>query len=185
MRAFTAQRDATTAQEIWFLEHPPVYTLGVNAAEHHVLERGDTPVIRVDRGGQVTWHGPGQLVVYVLLDLKRKKLGVRDLVCRLEKSIIATLAGYGISAAGRDGAPGVYTADAKIASIGLRVRHQRCYHGISVNVRTDLSAFERINPCGYAGLQVTSMARLRPDDPPAMPVVGDRLLAILTQKLAA
>ena len=123
------------------------------------------PVIRVDRGGQVTWHGPGQLVVYVMLDLKRKKLGVRDLVCRLEKSIIATLAGYGIAAQGREGAPGVYTDDAKIASIGLRVRHQRCYHGISINVNADLTAFERINPCGYEGLQVTQTSeRNGPND---------------------
>ena len=155
MQHFNETRTADTRDELWLLQHPPVFTLGINAAEQHVLDVGEIPVVRVVRGGQVTWHGPGQLVVYVLLDLKRKNLGVRELVCRLERSIISTLSGYGIAATGRDGAPGVYAGDAKIASIGLRIRKQRCYHGIAINVNADLGAFSRINPCGYEGLAVT------------------------------
>ena len=159
MRAFTDARTSATTDEIWLLEHPPVYTLGTNGAEHHILNAGKTPVIRVDRGGQVTWHGPGQLVVYVLLDLKRKNLGVRNLVCSLERAVISALERCGIAAQGKEGAPGVYTEDgAKIASIGLRIRHHRSYHGIAVNVNTDLQAFTRINPCGYEGLRVTQTA---------------------------
>jgi lipoyl(octanoyl) transferase len=181
MQAFNEARTADTVDELWLLEHPPVFTLGINAAEHHVLDAGSTPVVRVDRGGQVTWHGPGQLVVYVLLDLQRKKLGVRELVCRLEKSIIATLAGYGIEASGREGAPGVYTADAKIASIGLRVRKHCCYHGISINVNNDLGAFGRINPCGYDGLAVTRISDL--GGPAATDSVTEDLLPQLLREL--
>jgi lipoyl(octanoyl) transferase len=165
MQAFNEARTPDTLDEVWVLEHPPVFTLGINGAENHILDAGKTPVVRVDRGGQVTWHGPGQLVVYTLLDLQRKKLGVRELVCRLEQSIIKTLAGYGIHAEGREGAPGVYTGDAKIASIGLRIRRHCCYHGIAVNVNADLEAFSRINPCGYDGLAVTRTCDLGgPDD---------------------
>jgi lipoyl(octanoyl) transferase len=165
MQAFNEARTPDTPDELWVLEHPSVFTLGINGADSHILDAGNTPVIRVDRGGQVTWHGPGQLVVYTLLDLQRKKLGVRGLVCRLEQSIIKTLAGYGIHAEGREGAPGVYTGDAKIASIGLRIRHHCCYHGIAVNVNADLEAFSRINPCGYDGLAVTRTCDLGgPDD---------------------
>jgi lipoyl(octanoyl) transferase len=165
MQSFNDARDRATIDELWWLEHPSVFTLGINAAEEHVLDAADTQVVRTDRGGQVTWHGPGQLVVYVMLDLARKRLGVRDLVCRLEKSVISTLAGYGIEATGREGAPGVYTGGAKIASIGLRVRHQCCYHGIAINVSNDLEAFARINPCGYDGLAVTRTSDLGgPDD---------------------
>ena len=165
MQAFNEARIPDTPDELWVLEHPSVFTLGINGADSHILDAGNTPVIRVDRGGQVTWHGPGQLVVYTLLDLQRKKLGVRELVCRLERSIISTLDEYGIKAEGREGAPGVYTENAKIASIGLRIRHQCCYHGIAINVNPDLEAFSRINPCGYDGLAVTRTCDLGgPDD---------------------
>lgn len=160
MRSFTEQRSAATCDELWLLEHPPVFTLGTNADPSHVLNAGQIPVVEVDRGGQVTYHGPGQLVVYVLVDLKRKRLGIRDLVCRLERAIIETLAGYGVKAVGREGAPGVYVEDKKVASIGLRIRRHCSYHGIAVNVAPDLEAFSRINPCGYEGLAVTSLEQL-------------------------
>jgi lipoyl(octanoyl) transferase len=155
MQSFNDSRSADTPDELWLLEHTPVFTLGINGAEDHIIDAHDTPVIRADRGGQVTWHGPGQLVVYTLLDLQRKKLGVRDLVYALERSVVRTLKTYGINANGREGAPGVYTGDAKIASIGLRVKRHCCYHGISINVNADLHAFSQINPCGYEGLAVT------------------------------
>jgi lipoyl(octanoyl) transferase len=166
MRDFNAQRQPETVDQIWVLEHPSVFTLGINADPEHIIDAGDIPVVKVDRGGQVTWHGPGQLVVYVLLDLARARIGVRDLVCRLETAIIDTLAGYGIEAQGREGAPGVYVDDAKIASVGLRVRRNCCYHGIAINVANDLNAFAGINPCGYEGLAVTRIADLGgPSDP--------------------
>jgi lipoyl(octanoyl) transferase len=166
MRDFNAQRQPETVDQIWVLEHPSVFTLGINADPEHIIDAGDIPVVKVDRGGQVTWHGPGQLVVYVLLDLARARIGVRDLVCRLETAIIDTLAGYGIEAQGREGAPGVYVDDAKIASVGLRVRRNCCYHGIAINVANDLNAFTGINPCGYEGLAVTRIADLGgPSDP--------------------
>ncbi len=155
MRRFTDTRDAATRDEIWLLEHHPVYTLGTNADPAHLLAPGNTPVVKTDRGGQVTWHGPGQLVAYVMLDLRRTQLGIRELVCRLERAIIGTLDGYGIAATGREGAPGVYCGDQKIASVGLRIRNHCSYHGISLNVCNDLEPFTRINPCGYAGLTVT------------------------------
>jgi lipoyl(octanoyl) transferase len=155
MRHFTDTRIATTNDEIWLLEHNPVYTLGTNANPAHLLAPGDTPVVQTDRGGQVTWHGPGQLVAYVLVDLRRTKLGIRELVCRLQRAIIGTLDGYGIAAAGREGAPGVYCGDQKIASVGLRIRNHCSYHGIALNVCNDLEPFTRINPCGYAGQAVT------------------------------
>jgi lipoyl(octanoyl) transferase len=155
MRRFTDTRDAATRDEIWLLEHNPVYTLGTNADRSHVLAPGNTPIVQTDRGGQVTWHGPGQLVAYVMLDLRRMKLGIRDLVCRLERAIIGTLDGYGIAAAGREGAPGVYCGDRKIASVGLRIRKHCSYHGISINICNDLQPFAGINPCGYAGMAVT------------------------------
>ncbi len=160
MRDFTQQRGPDTVDEIWLLEHPAVFTLGTNADTAHVLAAGDIPVVPVDRGGQVTYHGPRQLVVYLLLDIKRLRLSVKDLVCGLEQAVIATLAGYGIRAAGRAGAPGVYVGAAKIASIGLRIRRHCSYHGIALNVDPDLEPFARINPCGYEGLAVTSLARL-------------------------
>jgi len=155
MQRFTRARNATTQDEIWLLEHPPVFTLGTNADAAHILNAGSTAVVHTDRGGQVTWHGPGQLVVYVLMDIGRAKLGVRSLVCRLEQAIIATLADFGIQANGRDGAPGVYCGDTKIASVGLRIRRNCSYHGVAINVSNDLSPYTGINPCGYAGMAVT------------------------------
>jgi lipoyl(octanoyl) transferase len=155
MQRFTQSRSATTTDEVWLLEHPAVYTLGTNADESHILNISDTPIVRTDRGGQVTWHGPGQLVVYVLIDIKRAGLGIRELVCRLEQAIVMTLEGYGIKANGKEGAPGVYCDTAKIASVGLRIRQHRSYHGVAINVCNDLSPYSDINPCGYAGMTVT------------------------------
>ncbi len=158
MQALTDRRDATTPDQIWFLEHPPVFTLGMNADPGHVLAAGDIPVVRIDRGGQVTYHGPGQLMVYPLIDLRRAGLGVRDLVTALEQATIELLAGYGITARARAHAPGVYTGTAKIASIGIRVRRGGSYHGLALNVNMDLAPFDRINPCGYAGLTMTQIS---------------------------
>ena len=160
MQQFTEVRDSTTPDEIWLLEHPPVFTLGLNGNPAHLLAPGDIPVLHIDRGGQVTYHGPGQLVVYPLIDLKRAKLGIRDLVCALEQSVIETLAGYDIEAGTRSGAPGVYVDERKIASVGLRVRRGCTYHGLAFNISMDLEPFRRINPCGYAGLEVTQVADL-------------------------
>jgi len=158
MQDLTDRRDATTPDQIWFLEHPPVFTLGMNADPGHVLAAGDIPVVRIDRGGQVTYHGPGQLMVYPLIDLRRAGLGVRDLVTALEQATVELLAGYGIMARARADAPGVYSGDAKIASIGIRVRRGGSYHGLALNVNMDLAPFDRINPCGYAGLAMTQIA---------------------------
>lgn len=160
MQAFTAERTAATRDEIWFVEHPPVYTLGMRADRSHLLAPRDIPVVQIDRGGQVTYHGPGQLVTYVLLDLERLALTPRALVQALENAVIDTVAQYGVRAAGRRDAPGVYVDGAKIASLGLRVRHGCTYHGLALNVDMNLEPFARINPCGYAGMPVTSLARL-------------------------
>lgn len=158
MQQLTMSRDEHSHDEIWFVEHAPVYTLGMNASAEHVLAPGDIPVIKIDRGGQVTYHGPGQLVVYPLLDLRRLRLGVRALVSALEQAVVDTLAGFGIAAAARADAPGVYVErGAKIASIGLRVRRHCSYHGLAFNVNMDLSPFAHINPCGFAGLEVTQV----------------------------
>ena len=160
MSDFTDRRDSDTPDEIWFLQHPPVFTLGLNADPGHVLDPGEIPVVQVDRGGQVTYHGPGQLIVYTLLDLRRSRLGIRDLVCSLENAVINTVAAYGISAAGRRDAPGVYVNGEKLASVGLRVRRGCSYHGLALNVYMDLSPFEKINPCGFADLPVTQLKDL-------------------------
>jgi len=160
MRAFTAARDAATPDEVWLLEHPSVYTLGLNASEVHVLDPAGIPVIRTDRGGQVTWHGPGQVVAYVLVDLARAGLGVRQVVSALEAAVIALAARRGLNASARREAPGVYVDGAKLASVGLRVRRGATYHGVALNVDADLAAFRRINPCGYPQLAVTSLAAL-------------------------
>jgi len=160
MQEFTDRRDAGSADEIWFLEHPPVYTLGMNADPAHVLERGAIPVLRIDRGGQVTYHGPGQLVVYPLIDLRRARLGVRDLVTALERAVVEQAATFGIEASIRCGAPGVYVGERKLASIGIRVRRGASYHGLALNVDMDLEPFSRINPCGYAGLEMTQLGAL-------------------------
>ena len=160
MEQLTLERGPDTADEIWFLEHPPVFTLGLAGKMEHVLAPGEIPVVHIDRGGQVTYHGPGQLVVYPLLDLRRLKLGVRELVEALENSVIDTLALYGIRARGRRDAPGVYVDARKVCSIGIRVRRGCTYHGIAFNVGMDLEPFTRINPCGYEGLEMTQLSAL-------------------------
>jgi len=160
MQAFTAQRQADTPDEIWLLQHPPVFTLGLAGKREHILQVTDIPVIPIDRGGQVTYHGPGQLVAYVLLDLKRRGYGVRELVQRLEQSVIDLLQGYGICAARRPQAPGVYVDGRKIAALGLRIKHGCSYHGLALNVDMDLQPFQLINPCGYQGLEVTQLSDL-------------------------
>jgi lipoyl(octanoyl) transferase len=160
MQRFTDARDATTPDEIWFLEHPPVFTLGMNASRAHLLAPGDIPVVQIDRGGQVTYHGPGQLVVYPLIDLKRAGLGIRDFVTALERAVIELAAQFGIAAECRRSAPGVYVGGRKLASVGVRVRHGGAYHGLALNVTLDLEPFGRINPCGYEGLQMTRLCEL-------------------------
>jgi lipoyl(octanoyl) transferase len=160
MQGFTDLRDDATDDELWLVEHDPVFTLGQAGKPEHVLMPGDIPVIKVDRGGQVTYHGPGQIVAYPLLDLKRLKVGVRDYVCRIEQAVIDTLAEWNLHGERRDGAPGVYVNGAKIAALGIRVRHGCTFHGLAFNIAMDLSPYLRINPCGYAGMQVTSMLDL-------------------------
>ena len=158
MQALTDARDADTPDELWFLEHEPVFTQGLNGKPEHLLATGDIPVVGIDRGGQVTYHGPGQLVMYALIDLRRRAIGVRELVVALENSVVELAARHGISAAGRRAAPGVYVEARKLASIGLRVRRGCSYHGIALNVDMDLEPFDRINPCGMAGLAMTQLA---------------------------
>lgn len=165
MQAYTDTRTAESPDELWLLQHPPVYTLGRNGKTEHLHHTGDIPVIHVDRGGQVTYHGPGQLVAYPLLDLKRRRLGIQALVRILEQSVIRLLADYSIPAGRRDKAPGVYVDGRKIAALGLRVRRGCSYHGLSLNVDMDLSPFSMIDPCGYAGLEVTQLTDLGIDVP--------------------
>jgi lipoyl(octanoyl) transferase len=160
MQSFTESRDADARDEIWFLEHPPVFTLGLNAAPEHVLAPGDIPLVQIDRGGQVTYHGPGQLVVYPLVDLRRTRLGVRELVVGLENAVIAYLATKGVVGLGKRDAPGIYVDGRKLGSIGLRIRRGCSYHGLAFNVAMDLSPFQRINPCGFRGLEVIDLATL-------------------------
>ncbi len=181
MQDFTDRRDAATPDEIWLVEHPPVYTLGLNADPAHLLAPRSVPVVQVDRGGQVTYHGPGQLVVYTLIDLKRSRLGIRDLVCALENSVIELVAGYGIEAMARREAPGVYVDGRKLASVGLRVRRGCSYHGLALNVAMDTEPFARINPCGFADLRVTQLAEL--GAPTDLGEVGDALLTRLRANL--
>ncbi len=160
MQHFTEARNAQTPDELWIVEHFPVYTLGLNGKREHLLNTGTIPVIQCDRGGQVTYHGPGQLVIYTLLDMKRLELGVRQLVTVLEQAMISVLAQYGITAAARADAPGVYVADKKIGSIGIRIKNNCSYHGLSLNNQMDLSPFEGIDTCGYSGLEVTQVSDL-------------------------
>ncbi|MGE5385432.1 MAG: lipoyl(octanoyl) transferase LipB [Betaproteobacteria bacterium] len=157
MQTFTDARDDDTPDELWIVEHPPVFTLGLAGKPEHLLRDIGVPIVKTDRGGQITYHGPGQAVVYLLLDLNRRKLKVRETVHRIEQAVINLLAELGIAAERRAGAPGVYTGDAKIAALGLRVKNGCCYHGISLNVDMDLAPFAAINPCGYAGLAVTQL----------------------------
>lgn len=160
MQHYTAERTPDCPDQTWIVEHPPVYTLGLNGKREHLLANTGIPIVDSDRGGQVTYHGPGQLVVYLLADLRRLNLGPRQMVSILENAAIATLSQYGISAAARPDAPGVYVAGRKIASLGLRIKRGCCYHGISINNAMDLGPFRDINPCGYPGLQVTQLADL-------------------------
>ena len=157
MKKFTDERSAETNDELWLVEHPPVFTLGQAGKPEHILNPGDIPIVQSDRGGQVTYHGPGQLVGYLLIDLKRRRLGVRDLVSGIENTLIDFLEQQGITSQARKDAPGVYVGAAKIAALGLRVRKGRSYHGFSLNVDMDLEPFTRINPCGYEGLEVTQL----------------------------
>ena len=181
MQRMVDERGPDTRDEIWFLEHPPVFTLGMNSKPEHLLGTGDIPVVQIDRGGQVTYHGPGQLVVYPLLDIGRAGLGVRALVEGIERAIVATVAAWGIEAFGRRDAPGVYVGPRKLASVGLRIRRGCSYHGLALNVAMDLEPFRRINPCGYAGLEMTQMSELGgPSDlGPVADVLAPRLLAAL------
>ena len=163
MKDYTDTRTEDSPDEIWLLQHPPVFTQGQNGKPEHILNAGNIPVIQVDRGGQVTYHGPGQLVAYILVDLKRRHIGVRDLVRAIENAIIGTLAEYGIDAKGRTDAPGVYVNDAKIASLGLRVRRGCSYHGLAFNVDMDMTPFKQINPCGLMGIRMVQLRELISD----------------------
>ncbi|MFT5720702.1 MAG: lipoyl(octanoyl) transferase [Motiliproteus sp.] len=191
MQRFTDSRDATRVDELWLVEHDPVFTQGQAGKPEHLLAPGDIPVVRVDRGGQVTYHGPGQLVVYLLLDLRRLGLGVRELVTLMEQALVELLAGYGIDSYPKADAPGVYVkqhseGDAKIASLGLRIRRGCSFHGLALNVDMDLSPFLRINPCGYAGLSMTQMIALaNPQQHSSCKLteVGSRLQQIFTRRL--
>ena len=178
MKSFTASRDASTPDELWLLEHPRVYTQGQAGKAEHILAPGDIPVILVDRGGQVTYHGPGQLVVYLMIDLTRHRLGIRSLVDVIEQAIVRTLAGMGVAAAPRADAPGVYVEQAKMASLGLRVRRGCSFHGLALNVAMDMEPFRRINPCGYAGMAMCQVSDFVPGATVAglAPALSDELV---------
>lgn len=178
MSDYTLQRDVHSEDEIWCLEHTPVYTLGLAGKQEHVLDKGDIPLFSSDRGGQVTYHGPGQLVIYLLLDLKRAKLGIKDYVSLLEQSVIDYLADLKIQAQRREGAPGVYVQGSKIAALGIRVRRGCSYHGLALNVNMDLAPFKGINPCGYPQLSVTQLADYRPE------LTIEQVAPVLVAKLA-
>jgi lipoyl(octanoyl) transferase len=182
MTDFTNQRTPETLDQLWLVEHPPVFTQGQAGKAEHLLFPGDIPVVQTDRGGQVTYHGPGQLVAYPLLDLRRLNFGVRELVTRIEQTIIATLAHYGIESAAKADAPGVYVNGDKIASLGLRVRRGCSFHGLALNVAMDLAPFQRINPCGYQGLAMTQIQNLIPN-PPTIAEVQTQLVAEFARKL--
>jgi lipoyl(octanoyl) transferase len=182
MTDFTNQRTPETVDQLWLVQHPPVFTQGQAGKAEHLLFPGDIPVVQTDRGGQVTYHGPGQLVAYPLLDLRRLKIGVRELVTAIEQTIVATLAHYGIDSAAKPDAPGVYVNGDKIASLGLRVRRGCSFHGLALNVAMDLAPFGRINPCGYQGLAMTQMQDLLPH-PPLLEDVQTQLVAEFARKL--
>jgi len=181
MQAFTAQRTPETEDELWIVEHPPVYTLGQAGKPEHVLRDLGIPLVKIDRGGQVTYHGPGQVVIYLLLDLARRKLKIRELVSAIEQAVINLLAEYGISAERREGAPGVYVGGAKIAALGLRIRNGASYHGVSLNIDMDLAPFSAINPCGYPGLPVIQTRDL--GIPLTTDEAGERLAQHLLRQL--
>ena len=182
MQDFTAMRGPDTSDELWLVEHPPVYTLGLAGKAEHLLQATDIPVVKIDRGGQITYHGPGQIVAYLLLDLKRRNIGVKELVRRMEQAVIDLLAEYGVTAERRDKAPGVYVGGAKIAALGLRIRNGCCYHGLSLNVDMDLSPFAAINPCGYAGLAVTQCREVGVAE--SLEILGNKLVEHLTKRLS-
>jgi lipoyl(octanoyl) transferase len=181
MKDFTNRRDSNTSDELWITEHAPIFTQGLNGRAEHVLDAGDIPLVQIDRGGQITYHGPGQLLLYCLLDITRLELGVKGLVSKIEKSVTDLLHGYRITAHTRSGAPGVYVDQAKIAALGLRIRKGCCYHGLSLNVSMDLEPFTRINPCGYQGLEVTQLREFGVTD--SVERVGFRLAEILSGNL--
>ncbi|MDO4247944.1 MAG: lipoyl(octanoyl) transferase LipB [Neisseria sp.] len=182
MKAFNEARNEDTEDELWIVEHPPVFTQGMAGKSEHLLVRDDIPVVQIDRGGQITYHGPGQLVVYTMIDFKRRKTSVRHIVSALENSIIATLAEYGIDAAADPKRPGVYVNGRKIASLGLRIKNGSVYHGLALNIDMDLTPFTHINPCGYAGMEMTQMADFLKPCPPLAEVAG-KLAAHLQKKL--
>ena len=184
MKRYTSERDACSPDQLWLLQHPPVFTQGVSGKAEHVLAPGDIPVVQIDRGGQVTYHGPGQWVCYVLFDLRRVSMGVRWLVTAIEQAVVATLADYNISAQANPTAPGVYVDGRKIASLGLKVSRGCSYHGLALNVDMDLEPFQRINPCGYTGLEVVSMASLLGSAGVEMVPIGERLLSALEVSLS-
>jgi lipoyl(octanoyl) transferase len=177
MQRFTTERTADTVDEIWLVQHPPTYTQGQAGKPEHLLHQTDIPVVKIDRGGQITYHGPGQIVAYLLIDMRRWKINVRELVRLMEQAVISLLAEYGVKAEGREDAPGVYVGDAKIAALGLKIRKSCSYHGLSFNVDMDLSPFDNINPCGYEGLRVTQCVNL------GLTVPMEELQAELTQNL--
>jgi lipoyl(octanoyl) transferase len=184
MQAFTAQRTlggSDTPDELWLCEHPPVFTLGLAGKPEHLLRDIGVPIVKIDRGGQITYHGPGQIVCYLLLDLKRRTLTIKGLVNRMEQAVIDLLAGYGVTAERLAGAPGVYVGGAKIAALGLKVKNGCCYHGLALNVAMDLAPFSAINPCGYEGMAVTQLSAFVPDAD--VEKVGATLVAQLREKL--
>lgn len=183
MKDFNANRHADTEDELWVVQHPPVFTQGMAGKAEHLLRQSDIPVVQIDRGGQITYHGPGQLVVYTLIDFKRRKQSVRAIVSALENAIIRTLADYGIAAAADPQRPGVYVNGRKIASLGLRIKNGSVYHGLALNINMDLSPFQMINPCGYAGMEMVQMADLL-DSVPPFDEVADKLTDYLQQELA-
>ena len=183
MKDFNANRHADTEDELWVVQHPPVFTQGMAGKAEHLLRQSDIPVVQIDRGGQITYHGPGQLVVYTLIDFKRRKQSVRAIVSALENAIICTLADYGIAAAADPQRPGVYVNGRKIASLGLRIKNGSVYHGLALNINMDLSPFQMINPCGYAGMEMVQMADLL-DSVPPFDEVADKLTDYLQQELA-
>mgnify|MGYP000942446519 FL=1 len=183
MRTYTASRDTDSVDELWLVQHPPVFTQGQAGKTEHLLAPGDIPVIHIDRGGQITYHGPGQIIMYLLLDIRRSNIGIRSLVSMIENSVITLLQTHGINAAARPDAPGVYVAGDKIASLGLKVSNGRTYHGVALNVDMDLEPFTRINPCGLVGMHMTQLRDLGiPLSPTA---AGDALAAVFTQQWQA
>ncbi|WP_040725877.1 lipoyl(octanoyl) transferase LipB [Thiomicrorhabdus sp. Kp2] len=186
MQAFTDNRNESTPDELWIVEHPSVFTQGLNGKAEHILQNSDIPIVQTDRGGQITYHAPGQVVIYVLIDLKRAKLGVRALVSKLENSIIEYLSTLNIPSLARTDAPGVYVNGQKIASLGLKIRKQKSYHGLALNVNMDLSPFQLINPCGLQGMQMTQLSQLLlAENTPTVEQAGLVIAKILSQQIQA